>query len=75
MRIVGVMTVVETPEFLAASRKLLDDDERSLLVLRATSYRVREGYESCDGRCKVAANGVARGLSISSMVNDFLCFC
>ena len=32
MRIVGLMTVVETPEFLASSRKLLNDDERSLLV-------------------------------------------
>jgi hypothetical protein len=26
------ITVVETPEFLAATRKLMDDDERSLLV-------------------------------------------
>ena len=32
MRIAGLMTVVETPEFLAASRKLLDDHERGLLV-------------------------------------------
>ena len=32
MQIEGLITVVETPEFLAASRKLLDDDERTLLV-------------------------------------------
>jgi hypothetical protein len=28
----GPVTVVETPEFLSAVRKLMDDDERSLLV-------------------------------------------
>lgn len=32
MRIVGLMTVVETPEFLARSRGLFNDDQRSLLV-------------------------------------------
>jgi len=32
MRIIGLITVVETPEFLAASRKLLDEDEVTLLV-------------------------------------------
>jgi hypothetical protein len=26
------ITVVETPEFLAATRKLMEDEERSLLV-------------------------------------------
>jgi len=26
------ITVVETPEFLSATRKLLDDEERALLV-------------------------------------------
>lgn len=32
MRIDGLITVVETPEFLAAIRKLLDEDERTLLI-------------------------------------------
>jgi hypothetical protein len=32
MRRPAPITVVETPEFLAATRKLLDEDERSLLV-------------------------------------------
>lgn len=32
MRIEGLITVVETPEFLAASRKLLDEDQRTLLI-------------------------------------------
>ena|SRR5258708_4056335 len=32
MQIVGLITVVETPEFLAASRGLFDDDQRTLLI-------------------------------------------
>jgi mRNA-degrading endonuclease RelE of RelBE toxin-antitoxin system len=32
MRIVGLITVVETPEFLAASSGLFDEDQRTLLV-------------------------------------------
>jgi hypothetical protein len=32
MRVEGLITVVETPEFLAASRKLLDEDQRTLLI-------------------------------------------
>jgi hypothetical protein len=32
MRIVGLITVVETPEFLAASRGLFNEDERTLLI-------------------------------------------
>ena len=32
MRIAGLMTVVETPEFLAASADLFDDDQRTLLI-------------------------------------------
>jgi hypothetical protein len=32
MRIVGLITVVETPEFLAMSRGLFDEDQRSLLI-------------------------------------------
>jgi hypothetical protein len=32
MNIDGLITVVETPEFLAASNKLLDDDQRTLLI-------------------------------------------
>src|SRR5271166_315827 len=32
MQIVGLITVVETPEFLAASRGLFDEDQRTLLV-------------------------------------------
>lgn len=32
MQIEGLITVVETPEFLAASRKLFDEHERTLLV-------------------------------------------
>lgn len=32
MRIKGLMAVVETPEFLAATRKLFDEDQRTLLI-------------------------------------------
>jgi hypothetical protein len=32
MRIVGLITVVETPEFLATSRALFDEDQRTLLI-------------------------------------------
>jgi mRNA-degrading endonuclease RelE of RelBE toxin-antitoxin system len=32
MRIVGLITVVETPEFLAASRGFFDEDQRTLLI-------------------------------------------
>lgn len=32
MRIAGLITVVETPEFLAMSRGLFDEDQRSLLI-------------------------------------------
>lgn len=32
MRIVGLITVIETPEFLAASRGLFDEDQRTLLI-------------------------------------------
>lgn len=32
MSAAGPITVIETPEFLSATRKLLSDDERSLLV-------------------------------------------
>jgi hypothetical protein len=32
MRIVGLITVVETPEFLAMRRGLLDEDQRTLLI-------------------------------------------
>lgn len=32
MRIAGLITVVETPEFLSASRGLFDEDERTLLI-------------------------------------------
>lgn len=32
MRIAGLMTVVETPEFLTTSADLFDDDQRALLI-------------------------------------------
>ena len=32
MRIAGLITVVETPEFVTASSGLFDDDERTLLI-------------------------------------------
>ena len=32
MRIVGLMSVVETPEFLSASAAMFDEDDRSLLI-------------------------------------------
>jgi hypothetical protein len=32
MRLEGLITVVETPEFLAATRKLLDADQKTLLI-------------------------------------------
>jgi hypothetical protein len=38
MRVEGLITVVETPEFLAASRKLLDEDQRTLLINYLAAY-------------------------------------
>jgi len=32
MRVAGLITVVETPEFLTASSELFDEDERTLLI-------------------------------------------
>lgn len=54
------ITVVETPEFLSATRKLMDDGERSLLVAYLAHHPTAgdlvpapAASESCDGHSKV----------------------
>jgi len=67
VRVVPI-SVVETPEFLAAARKLMSDEERALLVdylaYNPTAGDLipgRAACESCDGDWKAGASAAARG--------------
>lgn len=58
------MTVVETPLFLRKAEKVLDEDERAVLVPRSAknqrpvrSFREPAGFGSFVGRSKVGASG------------------
>lgn len=60
--------VVETPEFLSATRKLMNDEDRTLLVeylaynpTATTLSPERVVCGSCDGGWKAGASAVARG--------------
>jgi hypothetical protein len=62
------ISVVETPEFVSATRKLMSDDERSLLV-DYLAYNPTAGdlipgtggVRSCDGDWKAEASAAAHG--------------
>ena len=59
------ISVVETPEFLSTTRKLMSNEERALLVdylaYNPTAGDLeRAACGSCDGDWKVAASAAAR---------------
>lgn len=62
------VSVIETPEFISATGRMMDEEERALLVdylacnpAAGGLFPARAACESCDGPCPVAANGAARG--------------
>jgi hypothetical protein len=72
------VSVVETPEFLAATRRIMDDDERGLLV----DYLARNptagdlipgagGVRKLRWALEDAASEAARGWSITTTVTQF----
>ena len=66
------VSIVETPEFLSATRKLLNEEQRIVLVdylarnptageLIPATGGVRKLFASCGGHSRGAANGAERG--------------
>jgi len=89
MRFAGLITVVETPEFRAASSGLFDEDERTLLIsylaahplagdLMAGTGGVRKLRWGIAGHCRAlpgVASGAERALSTTSIASACLCSC
>jgi len=74
------VSVVETPEFLAATRRMMTDEERGLLVdylaynpVAGDLILARVEGASSAGGWKDAANGVARGWSVSTTARQCRC--
>ena len=61
------VTIVETPEFLAASSALMEEADRMLLVDYLAAHpasgdlTAQAGCENCGGRCKDAESAAAHG--------------
>jgi hypothetical protein len=80
MRIVGLITVVETPEFLATIRGLFDEDQRALLISYLAAHPLAGDLIAGTGgvrklRWATAGRGKRGGGALSTSYTASVCRC